>query len=646
MAWKLARPEAPSVASATPKAPWQPSSAAERARDEAEIKKYGYTLEEMRRMIRHPALWGRLHGKVEHRLSKEPVPWVPTVLQSRMIQHYLWCRDRDLPCRMVVLKIRRGGGSTGASGLVYVHLHTHKTKAGVIGTDYEVSANMMTMVKHFDRHDTFVGWQKASKVIDDKMEWANGSSLQRYTAENPEASRSAGLQAAHCSEVARWQDSAAISSKETLRSIRGSIPRKGFTLEIEESTAQGSTGSFAETFARGRWPDYAAWPAAWRNETPDGEMEFGEDLQHVRIFAAWFEDSEARVTVTLQQEQRIGATLDKIERELIERYKRPGPRGDRLGSEVDATIWEQLAWRRMVIAGEFDGDEEAFDQENPSSPAVAFASSGRHTFHRGGVSLMATAAPQERRYCTLSKQFDGSIAGLDVQPMDAWLEVYDPPRAGHRYIIGCDTMTGKEQVKNSGISDWNAAIVLRAPYVDDAGVKRPMMVVAALRPKNDDNADILCEQVFMLSKWYGGCMVVPEVNGSGYGFLALAKACGMHLWRRTDFDKVTQETTEHLGWKTDEKTRHNLIACLQVAIRANALEGRSGDGILCPNKTLCKEAAAMALGSDGKHRAPHDDHCFALGMAVYNVGQATYLAERKRKRHDPPDLKAWQTRRC
>lgn len=643
MPWNLAL--APAPASAAPPKPAKPllASAAELARDAAERKKHGgYTLRELAEIMEQPGLWGRLHGWIDDEETKAAIPWVPSLLQRRMIQHYCHCRDKQIPCRMVVLKIRRGYGSTGSAGLMYIHLLTHSARGCVIGTDHQVSGNMLTMLKHFAAHDTFPGWTRPTKVIDDRIEWPNKSTAQPYTAMTSEASRSAGIHCYHATEVARWQDSSIISIKDTLKSLRGSVPRHGFTLGIEESTAQGSTGPFADTFARGRWPEYAVWPATWREETPDGAMEFGESLQFVRIFAAWFEDRRAMMPVTIEQEQRIGATLNKIERDLIERYRRPGPRGDRLGSEVDATIWEQLAWRRMVVAGEFDGDEEAFDQENPSSPAVAFASSGRHTFHRAGVALMASAAPQERRWCILTRQPDGSIGPRDVQPQDCTLEVYQEPRAGYRYIVGCDTMTGVEQVKNSGISDWNAAVVVRAPFLDDNGVKQPMMVVAALRPKNNDNADVLCDQLHALSRWYGNCTVVLEVNGSGYGVLSLAKKVGMNLWRRQDFDKVTQETKEHLGWKTDDKCRPGLISQLQIAIRANALEGRSGDGLLCPHKTTCAESAAMAMGSDGVDRAPHDDFVMALGMAVYCISHATYMPERRRGRHLPAAMKAWR----
>ncbi|MEQ1862183.1 MAG: hypothetical protein ABMA13_19880 [Chthoniobacteraceae bacterium] len=606
-----------------------------------------YTEAETFEISGDPGLWGRLHGKVEHRLTKEPIAWTPTTLQRRMIEYYRHCQGLDIPCRMIALKIRRGGGSTGAGGLLYIHAHNFRTRAGVIGTDYEVSANLMAMVKHYDRHDTFPGWHRASKVIDDLVQWPNGSTCQRYTAENPEASRSAGLQAYHASEVARWQDSAVISAKDTLRSIRGSVPRHGFTLGIEESTANGSTGAFADTWTRARWPASATWWHQFEHDSPQTVMEFGDELQFVRIFAAWFEDDECRMEIDGVKAMRIRDTLDRTERDLIDRYEQDGPRGRRLGGECDATTEEQLAWRRSVIATEFEGDAEAFDQENPSSPGVAFASTGRHTFSREGVRVMRDLAPPAVEYGILHEQADGAVVFQRTEPQDAWLELYQEPREGYRYNVGVDTMTGKEQVKNSGASDFNAAVVLRSPFIDDEGRKQPPFQCAGLRAQNDDDPDVLTRHVWMLARFYGNCMVAPEVNSSGAAFLVLAKAMGMTLYRRQEFDKVTQEWTDHSGWKTDGKTRPQLIATLKAAIRANAEGAKSGDlgnGILSPSRVLQDECAKMARQPDGVDRAPHDDHVIALGIALVTMAGATYFVGKRRRRKGPPDRgpNAWR----
>ncbi len=56
------------------------------ARIEPELVE-GYTRAEIAEIADNPELWGGLYGKVEDRLTKEPVPWRSTVLQRRMNVH-------------------------------------------------------------------------------------------------------------------------------------------------------------------------------------------------------------------------------------------------------------------------------------------------------------------------------------------------------------------------------------------------------------------------------------------------------------------------------------------------------------------------------------------------------------------------------
>lgn len=613
-----------------------------------------YTEEELLEIAGDPQLWGPLHGFVEHRLTRDPVPWDQTILQRRMAVHYSYCQAANLPCRIITLKIRRGGGSTGAEGLLYVHLHNYRTRAGLIGTDYEVSANLMKMLKHFNTHDTFTGWPRAAKVIDDLVEWPNGSTCQRYTAENPEASRSAGLQAYHASEVSRWTDTPGTSAVQTLRSIRGSVPRSGFTIGIEESTANGAAGVFHDTFSKGRWPTHEElgcapgeeWWRIWEHEFPQNVREMGGDLQFVRIFAGWFEDAEAQMPCTPDEAERIRDTLDKHEQELIARYLRPGPMGDRLGTMVETSVWQQLKWRREVIAEEFDGDREGFDQENPHSPASAFLSSGRHTFNRAGCLWMAEIAKvTPRRYGTLHRQEWGRVTFTETDRAAAEWIIYEEPREGYRYIMGVDTMSGEEQVKGSKTADYNAAVVLRAPFIDDDGRRRPARIVAALMPKDQSDPDVLARKTDDAHLWYGGCLIVFEVNNTGHGYKEHAKLRGMNLFMRQDTEKWSQETTEKIGWETNPKTRPQLISHLQAAIRQNAQESTRDQGIEVFDEETASECTIMVKDAKGVDKAPsgrHDDRIFALGMAFTNIGAATYFAGHRRRKAGPPDRKDWR----
>lgn len=640
---------------------WTPSAEV-LAAEEAERKRYGgYTLEEADEVAMDPETCARLHGRIPDRVTKDPIPFAPSVLQTRMFWTYEQCQKADVPCRMVAVKIRRGGGSTGATWLMHLHAHNYQARLGAVGTDETVSMNMFGMMRFFNKWENFP-WQdgKASKILETgTMAWPNGSSWEHYTAENPESARSAGLQGYHATEVGRWQDGGAKDAGETLKSMLGAVPRRAFTVAIEESTAQGAQGAFYRRWESARWPTAAELGCAegaeywrwWAEDSPQNIAESGAEraLQFVRVFAAWFEDDENRPEkpIGAEDRERIERSLDAKELELIRRYRTIGPQWARLGRyAVTASIWDQLAWRRAVIATEFEGDVEAFEQENPSSPREAFASSGRHTFNRAGCAFMVEAAKSKvPDIGVLERQHDGGVVFRRTDINEAWVQVWQEPRDGYRYIAPLDTMGGASNSANADEADYNGGGVIRAAYVDEHGQKHAHALVCCLTPKNQFDPDVLADKMQLMSDWYGSCLVVFEVNNTGAAFRQEAVRLGMNLYRREKTDKATSETTEFIGWMTTKETRAQLIGTLKKHIRNNANSDHRGDGIEVWSKAVAEECQAMIVHPNGKDAAPggkHDDHVLMLGMGLQCIEGATYYAARKRKRREPADRKNWK----
>ncbi len=647
------------VKTLSPQRPWKSGGAALRG-IEAERAKYGgYTLAELHEVAMNPELWARLHGRIPDRVTKDPVPFVPSPLQRRMFGYYRFCQSAEKPCRMVVPKIRRGGGSTGAAAILYLHAHNHQARLGAVGTDETVSMNMFEVMRFFDKWDDFPGWKKASKFLETGWcEWPNGSSWEKYTAENPEAARSAGLQGYHATEVGRWQNGGAKDAKETLRSMLGAVPRRGFTVAIEESTAQGAQGAFYDRFQSARWPtaeelgckEGQEYWHRWAEETPQNiaGTESERALQFVRTFAAWFEDDENRPEHGCQAEERlkIEATLDEKEWALITRYRTIGPQGERLGDAVvKATLWEQLAWRRSVIATEFEGDVDAFAQENPSSPADAFMSSGRHSFNVAGCAWMMERAKTSRpTYGILTRQNDGGVVFSPRPIGEAWMCHWQEPREGYRYNAGLDTCSGKAFQKSSADADYNAGVVVRDAHRTEDNVRIPHTVVASLMHKNQAEPDVLAEQMSLLCDWYGRCQLTFEVNNTGQAVRMFAIKSGMNLFRERSINTHNSEATEIVGWTTTVKTRPMMIGTMKKHLRNNANSETRPDGVDCPVQFIAEECRDMILHPDGKDAAPgnrHDDGVMALALALQTMDGATYYAPRRRKRREPADRHRW-----
>jgi hypothetical protein len=269
---------------------------------------------------RDPNLWFQGFGRFRDEQTRLPMRGRANVLQRRMFEHYRRCQKEGRPCRMVVLKYRRAGSSTGSEALIYAHAQNYNARLGVIGTDYKASANMLQMLAFFGEHDDFPGWsakvtlggsneelkalsweERIGKALSTKIAWSHGSSAELYTATNPESARSAGLNGFHATEVGRWPSGGQWDAVETLTSMRNTLPKAGFHLAIEESTANGAQGAFYDTCRNARWPEYAAWPEMHRSCWPLADSEYGRELQFVFIFAAWFEDERHFERETAEQ---------------------------------------------------------------------------------------------------------------------------------------------------------------------------------------------------------------------------------------------------------------------------------------------------------------------------------------------------------
>lgn len=623
---------------------------------------------------KNPGLWFETCGRFCDEETRKPTQATPNILQKRLFEHYRRCQAEGKPCRVVTLKYRRAGSSTASEALIYMHAHNYNARLGAIGTDYRASSNMLTMLSFFGQHDDFPGWgakpkeaaqvkigweefngntnldsvpwnERVDKIIATKVQWAHGSTVELYTAKNPESARSAGLNGYHATEVGRWPTGGELDAAETLTSMRNALPKKGFHLAIEESTADGASGPFHDTCRKARYPDYADWPEMHRSCWPLVESEYGKDLQFVFIFAAWFEDCRHFNRLTLAQANRIEDTLDAEswyfgEKDLIAKYSQDGPKGQRLGGEVDCSLWEQLAWRRGIIEHVCTkrGVDE-FAQEYPSNPLEAFRSSGSPVFDQAGITALDEAYRMARKpeVGVIDKLPNGSSNFRWTADAEALLQVWEHPIVGCRYLVTDDPIKSAELVKGSGVRDCNSILVLRDGYRSDTGKFFPPKLVARVKHPNrfdDANAARIIAQ---LSTAYGGCIIVIESNlGSGL-ITRLRDQYYANLYCQENWNVINQGHSTTYGWLTTEASRRQCISVLQEAIRQQAIE------ILCPNviselRTFIFSTSGKAEGASGSH----DDDVLALAIGLTCLPHATKYGDRPAVETRPADDRQWQ----
>lgn len=598
-----------------------------------------------------PLKWFHRHGFYRDEETRQPRRGCANVLQRRMFEHYRRCQEELKPCRMVVLKYRRAGCSTAGEALVYLHAQNYRARLGVIGTDYKASSNMLEMLKFYGEHDDFPGWappkveaqskvpwqewnegqaldtvpweERIERQIATRIDFGHDSKVELYTSKNPESARSAGLNGYHATESARWALGGEQDAGDTLTAMRNTLPKRGFHVALEESTANGAQGAFYETCKSARWPDYDDWWKQWQTGWSLTAAEYGSDLQFVFIFAAWYEDERHVTAEPLDpaQQRKIESTLDEDERQLIARFGQPGPQGMRLGSEVDATVWDQLAWRRGIIKTVCTkGGAEEFKVEYPSSPQEAFRSSGYPALDVEGVlAIEQMARSTQPSYGALTMQQDGRTVAWSTLPegqctLHRWEEPIIPAigsRAGCRYLVTCDPMSGADAVTGEGNKDSHACFVLRDAYTDHRGQYWPVKVVARIRPPYQVDSDVVAKELYHLSLYYGGATIVVEANCGSAILKLLSDTYRANVWQREETNMVTQRTTKHLGWWTSEPSKRDIVATLQRYVREQMLD------------CCCRHAAGemMTLIRDPKGRvhasgSNHDDDPISLAIGL------------------------------
>jgi hypothetical protein len=224
---------------------------------------------------------------------------------------------------------------------------------------------------------------------------------------------------------------------------------------------------------------------------------------------------------------------------------------------------------------------------------------------------------------------------------------FEKPRPGCQYIFPVDLMTGASQVSGKN-PDSHAPIILRKGYFQQGKGWVPTRVAARMmgdwaewvknkRYKLWWDIDVLEEQVWRGSLYYGGCTIVPEIN-MDRGIIELLKQRGANIYQREIFNRREYTLDKALGWQTNTQTREMAIENLSKGIREH---GRSYEGIdiYCP---FClQELEAFIVRDNGRSEASggmHDDNTLSLAIGVTLLDHATTYQVPERERILPRDL--------
>jgi hypothetical protein len=143
---------------------------------------------------------------------------------------------------------------------------------------------------------------------------------------------------------------------------------------------------------------------------------------------------------------------------------------------------------------------------------------------------------------------------LDHKEEYAVFRIWDRPQEGWSYLISVDSRVGRQAMGATGQLDCNSMSVWRAAKVTpEEGRVYIVKKVAALQASDRCGTVELIRRALALSLWYGGCMVVPEVNNKD-DIAERMMAAGIKVWSQSlGEDDALPGTTRRntvYGWCT------------------------------------------------------------------------------------------------
>lgn len=296
----------------------------------------------------------------------------------------------------------------------------------------------------------------------------------------------------------------------------------------------------------------------------------------------------------------------------------------------------------ITPAGEF----EVFDMEIDGKPVFGaggflvhncFLSSGRQVFDDDAlthIQLMTRATPEYGDVNDSGEVAIWSPTGADGASILRW----EAPRLGCRYIQSVDLAEGEDQTKGDD-PDAHSALLWRDEYLDDRGMLCPIKLVARVRAPNRMPMIPFARLSRALSRYYGNCCIIPEMNNSGMSFITALKmlegGCPP-IWQRKERDPHSGTERSWDGWRTTDRAeyggvRSTIIWHFHELIRNKRVE------ICCPHYhselvAFVDKRGRMEAGSG------HDDDVISGCIGIYNIGSGTTYALPVRQRPIPRDV--------
>lgn len=502
--------------------------------------------------------------------------------------------------RIAVCKVRQLGSSAlGSALMLWVCTFQRNVVAGVVAHDDETAKAIFERV--IMMWENLPAWMRPEAKYQGK-DWLDlkdtGSRFRVWTAGNVRGHLARGrtVRALLASEVSYWPESTA---RRAHNSAMNAVPeRSPGSIVIYETTANGR-GNF--------------WHRFW-TLVESGSTDFEP------VFVGFFDEPEYTDKASRDDEAALRRTIKGMaaeqvsQVEIVEMAEHLGLLPDDIMLAKTDERWTvgRLRWRRRVLRTKCDDDPDLFSTEYPTTAEEAFVATAGNVFSGSFLRLLeADALPPTTYALAEVPDSRGAWRGIGNETAMRLVqapkmrhtdtaEIYVAPVEDHVYVLGVDTSLGLEGAKLSLSCIEVLDRVTREQVAEFAGHADPVS---------------LARWTIALSHYYGDAIAAVEVEGPA-GTATLQELLRLRfakLYRRRQYDRVTNAWKESLGWSTNTATRRQMVADAVYRIR-------SGDARL-RGVPLIRELAHLEatdrnrIEADSRREGVKDDRFMAFAIA-------------------------------
>ena len=510
--------------------------------------------------------WQKNHLKI---VNKEgvTVPLDHNIAQLKVYNTKYEQIKRGLPVRVIVLKARQEGVSTGEAGTMFESINRRPNRfCCLISADMDSTNKVFRMIRRFQSempaHVRMKPFYSSRKEIE--FPEPHYSSILCQTAGKDVLGRGGTTHELHVTELAFWAHAG-----EQCYGLFQEVPKTGDTSICIESTAFGTTGEFHDRFK-------IATKFVRDQFNLHGEVrDFNGFLP---IFLAWhiFPSYQMVIPEHYRMEPSEDHEVYGNEIELFRKY---------------GCSPEQLYWRRWVIQNDFRNDLARFKQEYPATAKEAFQGTGRMVFLPSALDELekrVTKPIEHIEFYLKDKDKPNEVSYRTVNKRENCWAVWKYPESNHSYIVYGDVAEGllSDPSNKRSLPDRSVAGVL-----DRNRFSMPMVYYG--RPDTVEYAD----QMLMAAKFFNWAWASPEMNSIGQAVLDTFKRDEYPYIYQREY-KEDQDATEdapQLGLKVTVANRKPMISDLEQVTKENE--------IIIKDHRIIDEMRDFVYGKDGKPQA-------------------------------------------